>query len=118
MLDANQPLPAWARLADFLTAGLTLVAITVAASGGFHTTIQGVRINLTSPYRVLLWAVAITIVRHAFTREHPMYRHLVERGAAWRRSIALRNALVVAVATRPLVLFVGYLAVFMFGFAP
>jgi hypothetical protein len=118
MLDANQPLPAWARLADFLTAGLALVAVTVAASGGFHVSIQGIRVNLTSPYRVLAWAVALTILRHAVRREHPIYGHLVERASAWRRSIALRNALLVTVATRPVVFFVGYLAIFMFGWAP
>jgi len=117
MNDGKQSLPAWARAADFATAGLVLVAVTVAASGGFRTNIQGVRVALTSPYRVLVLAVGITIVRHAFTREHPMYRHLVERASAWRRSIALRNALLVAVATRPVVLFVGYLAVIMFGLA-
>src|SRR6266508_6840227 len=116
MTDGKQALPAWARAADFATAGLALVAVTVAASGGFRTNIQGVRVALTTPYRVLAWAIGITVLRHAFTREHSMYRHLVERAAAWRNSIALRNALVVAIATRPVVWFVGYLAVIMFGF--
>src|SRR5436309_1790291 len=70
-LDVNQSLPGWARAADFVAVSLALVAVTVAASGGFHATIQGIRVNLTSPYRVLAWAVALTLVRHAFMRERP-----------------------------------------------
>ncbi len=117
-MDVKQPLPLWARAADFLAAGLGVVAVTVAASGGFHANIQGVRVTLTSPYRVLAWAIAITVVRHALYRDRPVYGHLAERVAAWRRSIPLRNALVVAVATRPVVMLAGFLAVFTFGFAP
>lgn len=117
-LDVKQPLPPWARAVDFVTAGLALIAVIVAASGGFHANIQGLRVNLTSPYRVLAWAIAITVVRHVLIRDRPVYGHLAERVAAWRRSVALRNAITVAVATRPVVLLVGYLAVVTFGFAP
>src|SRR5262245_57995096 len=97
---------------------MALVAMILAASGGFRATIAGVRIALTSPYRVLAWAIGVTAVRHAITREQPMYRRLLEYAAAWRQSVPLRNALLVTVATRPVVLFAGYLAVLTFGFAP
>jgi len=117
-VDAKQPLPPWARAADFVTAGLALVAVIVAASGGFHANIQGFRVNLTSPYRVLAWVVALAAVRHAVTREHSLFEHLSTRVSAWRRSVSLKHAIVVATATRPIVLFVGYLAVVTFGFAP
>src|SRR5262249_44775756 len=36
----------------------------------------------------------------------------------WRQSVPLRKALLVTATTRPVVLFVAYLAVFTFGFAP
>src|SRR6185436_7762604 len=79
-------LPAWARSADFVALGLAVVALTVAASGGFRVRIGDWRLALTSPYRPLLWAVAVGAVRHALARHESMPGHLWTRIAGWARS--------------------------------
>jgi hypothetical protein len=116
--DARTPLPAWARLADFAAALLIVLAILVAATGGFRTHIGRWFIALTSPSRLLLDAAAIVVIRHLIWREYPLYRHLAPRIAVWSRSTPLRTALVAAIATRAAVFAVGYLAVVTVGYAP
>ncbi len=57
-------------------------------SGGFRIRMAGLRFSLTSPYRLLLWAIAIGLVRHFAAPAIPIYRDLPCRLAAWRRSAA------------------------------
>jgi len=117
---APLPLPRWARAADFVALTLALVAAIVAMSGGFRVRLGDWRLALTSPYRPLLLAVAIGVTRHAltFTRHASITGHLWLSLRALTRSTPFAAAATVAVATRPIVFLAGYLAVFMFGYAP
>jgi Mannosyltransferase (PIG-V) len=112
------PLPGWARAADVAAMLLIIVAITSAISGGLRMRIGSWHVSLTSPFRVLMWAAAIIIVRHLIARQEPLYRRAVAELAAWRRSPALRTAAIVVIGTRPAMFIAGYLAVVMFGYPP
>ena len=108
--------PAWARLLDFLCLLIVIVATVIAASGGFRVRIGGLRIALTSPVRLLIWAAVIGIVRHLAAPSAPIYRDLPARlRTAWRTPAA-RAASAAFAGTRFAILFVGLLAVFMFGY--
>src|SRR5262249_34280043 len=109
-LNRRDTLPRWARAADFLSLLLVVVALPVAASGGFRTRIGDSHFALTSPYRVLVWAIGIAVARHLMTRQQPVYRHLPGQMAAWARSAPFRAAAATVVGTRPAIYFVGYLA--------
>jgi hypothetical protein len=109
--------PVWARTLDGLTVLLAFVAAIVAVSGGFRAHAGGVRLAVTSPLPLLLWCVAIAVVRHVAAPQQPLYRELPHRFAAWSRVPALRHAAAAVIGTRPIMLLVGYLAVFMIGFA-
>ena len=111
----DETLPPWARAADYLSLLLAVVALTIAASGGFRVLVFGWHVALTSPYRVLAWAIAIAVVRHLAVRQQPVYRHLTGQIAAWYRATAFRVASAVVVGTRPAIYFVGYLAIFLIG---
>ena len=113
-------LPRWVRAADFVALGLALIAMIVGLSGGFRLRLGDWRLALTSPYRPLLLAVAVAAARHAltFTRHASMFGHLWVELRALTSSKPFITAAMVAVATRPVVFLVGYLAVFMFGYAP
>jgi hypothetical protein len=113
-------LPRWARAADFLALALAAVAAIVAMSGGFRLRLGDFRLALTSPYRPLLLAAAVVAARHAFTftRHASMTGHLWVRLRALTRSTPFITAATVALFTRPMVFLAGYLAVFMFGYAP
>ena len=113
-------LPRWVRAADFVALGLALIAMIVGLSGGFRLRLGDWRLALTSPYRPLLLAVAVAAARHAltFTRHASMFGHLWVELRALTSSKPFITAAMVAVSTRPVVFLVGYLAVFMFGYAP
>jgi hypothetical protein len=109
--------PLWARTLDALTVLLAVVAAIVAVSGGFRAHAGGVRLAVTSPLPLLLWCAAIAVVRHLAAPQQPLYRELPDRFAAWSRLPALRQAAAAVIGTRPIILLVGYLSVFMIGFA-
>ena len=113
-------LPRWVRAADFVALGLALSAMIVGLSGVFRLRLGDLRLALTSPYRPLLLAVAVAAARHAltFTRHASMFGHLWVELRAMTSSKPFITAAMVAVTTRPVVFLVGYLAVFMFGYAP
>lgn len=111
------PLPRWARAIDLICLALVAVAMLVAMSGGFHLQFGTTPFAVTSPGRVLLWALGLTIVRHAIAPQQPIYRHLAARIGAWAQSPAGRVAALVVVGTRPAIYFVGYLAVLLFGYS-
>lgn len=86
-------------------------------SGGFRLRVAGWRVALTSPYRLLFWAIAIGVARHVMRPATPIYRDLPRRlGARWRQP-PVHSALAVLVGTRPAIALVGYLAVIMIGYA-
>ena len=106
----------WVRAVDIVCLVLLLLAGVVAEWGGFRERFGPVRVALTDPWRLLLVALVLAAIRHGFVPRPPVYtwlpRHLkgvlgtTQARAAW-------NALLF---TRPVILFVGYLAVVMFGY--
>lgn len=110
--------PGWARFLDLLSLGLLVLAVVVAEWGGFRERVAGVRIALTSPYRIALLAAVVSIVRHALYRRAPIYRDLPSRLAAAWRSEEAKVVWPVVAGTRFAVLVVGYLAVVMIGIRP
>ena len=113
----HTPVPRWARVLDVLCLLFSGIALIVAVSGGFRVRWLGVRIGVTSPAPLLIWAFLVGAVRHAIVRERPLYRQLPRQLAEWSRLTAVRTAAVVVVGTQPAMLFVGYLAVLMIGYA-
>jgi hypothetical protein len=109
--------PRWVRAVDLLCLILVVVSVLVAMSGGFRQRVGAWRLAVTSPYPLLLWAVAIAVVRHVAAPAAPVYRDLPMRLAAWWREPGVRTATLVVAGTRPAILFVGYLAIFMFGYS-
>lgn len=119
--DAHRPSaepPRWARAVDLLCLFLVLLAIIVAAWGGFRERVGGFRLALTSPYRPLIAAVVLAVIRHLLAPAAPIYRYLPARALAGWRSAPARSAWPALVGTRLAILFVGYLAVVMFGYRP
>jgi hypothetical protein len=115
----SQPLlPRWARAADYLALLIVVVAIVIAASGGVRVRYLDWRFTMTSPYRLLVWAAAIAILRSVFARQEPIYRHLPAAVVRWVRSTPFRAAGAALVGTRPAIFLVGYLAVAVIGYAP
>ena len=115
MSNRGGTLPRWARAADYVSLILVLVAVTVAATGGFRVLVGQWHVALTSPYRVLAWAIAVTAIRHLAARQQPVYRHLPSQLAAWYRATPFRAASAVVLGTRPAIFFVGYLSIFLVG---
>src|SRR5438445_5314015 len=116
-MSEPQRLAGWVRILDGLCVLLALVAAIVALSGGFRVQLGGLRVGVTTPLPLLLWAAAIGIVRHLAVPRQPLYRELPRRVAGWARLPAVRTATATVIGTRPAMLFVGYAAVFMFGYA-
>jgi len=110
-------LPTWARAVDVLCLAIVLLAAVVAIWGGFRMRMYGVRIALTSPYRVLLVAVVLAVVRHLLTPKPSIYADLPGRVAGSLNTPPARTAFGALVGTRPAILFVGYMAVIVFGFS-
>src|SRR6266498_2771363 len=117
MTDQVRLAPPWARVLDVVCVLLVALAAIVALSGGFRLHLGGLRVGVTTPFPLLLWAVAIGAVRHLAAPGQPLYLELPLRVTTWTRLAAVRTAAIAIVGTRPIILFVGYLAVFMFGYA-
>src|SRR4051794_38854924 len=113
----RRPVPAWARALDAVSLLLAFVAAVVAVSGGFRAHLGGMRLAVTSPLPLLGWCIAIGAARHMAAPQQPLYRELPDRIRGWSRSQPVRAAASAVIGTRFVVLFVGYLAVFMVGFA-
>lgn len=111
-------LPRWARAADYLTVLIAFAALIVAASGGVRMRIYDWRFTMTSPYRLIFWAAAIALVRHFLVRQEPIYRHLPADVVGWVKSTPFRAAATTLAGSRLAIFFVGYLAVFVIGYAP
>ena len=107
----------WVRTLDVVCLLLAASAAIVAVSGGFRAHAGGIRLAVTSPLPLLAWSIAVAVVRHLAAPQQPLYREFPSRLAAWSRMPAIRSAAAAAIGTRPVMLMVGYLAVFMIGFA-
>ena len=108
--------PRWARYLDFLCLALVIVAVIISISGGFRIRFGGVRFALTSPYRTLIWAAVLAVLRHLLAPGAPIYRDLPSRIAAAWRTDAVQLSAKALVGTRLAVLLVGYLAIFTIGY--
>ena len=85
-------------------------------SGGFRLYFGVFRLALTSPLRTAAWAIAAQALRHWMVPRPPIYRDLPGRIATAWRARGTRSARSAFLATRPTILAVGYLAVFMVGY--
>jgi len=110
-------LPRWVRAADYLTFLIVIVALIIAASGGVRVRVHEWLFTMRNPYRLMVWAAAIALVRHYFVRQQPIYRHITTDLGRWVRSTPFRAAATTFAGTRPVIFFVGYLAVFVIGYA-
>ena len=108
--------PGWVRVVDLVCLLVACVAIIVAMSGGFRVRLGDWRIALTSPYRLLVWAVILSVIRHVVAPAAPIYRDVPRRVSGWWRTPGMSSAALVVAGTCPAILFVGYLAVVMFGY--
>ena len=114
--DPTASPPRWARLIDFLCLLIAIVAVVIAVSGGFRIRVVDLRIALTSPWRLLLAAVVLGVIRHIASPGAPIYRDLPSRIVrAWRKP-EWKDGTAAFVSTRAAIFFVAYLAVFMVGY--
>jgi hypothetical protein len=110
--------PRWVRAIDLLCLALIALSVVVSMSGGFRVRVGALRVAVTSPYPLLLWALAIVLVRHVVAPAAPIYRDLPRRVAASWRLPGVHSAAIVVLGTCPAILFVGYMAVLVFGYPP
>lgn len=108
--------PRWARAVDIVCLVLLLLVVVVAAWGGFRERIGPVRIALTDPWRLLLAAVLLAAVRHGLAPRPAIYAWLPRQVRARLSTPQARAAWNALLFTRPAILFVGLLAVVMFGY--
>jgi hypothetical protein len=108
--------PPWARAMDIACVLLVFLAIIVAEWGGFRERFWTMRIALTSPVRLLVAASILTAARHVFSPRPPIYAYLAGIARTGLRAAPARTAWGALLGTRPAILFVGYLAVVMFGY--
>jgi hypothetical protein len=116
MQDLTPELPRWARAADVLTLLLSLAALVIAFTGGERVTLFGVPLSVTSWVRPAAWALLLTALRHKFIPQPSLY-HLLLAGRTPRHE-TLAAVLPAVVVSRPAVLLVGLIAVYVFGFPP
>ena len=95
---------------------LLLLAVVVAEWGGFRERVGPVRIAFTDPWRLLLSALVLAAIRHGLVRRPPIYSYLPQQVKAALSTTPARAAWNALLFTRPAILFVGYLAVVMFGY--
>jgi hypothetical protein len=93
-----------------------VLAIVVAYWGGFRERVGGIRIALTSPYRLLIITAVIAALRHWLAPGAPIYRDLPARLATGWRTPASRVARAALLGTRPAILLIGYFAVVTVGY--
>ena len=86
--------PAWVRAVDLLCLGLVILAGVVTLTGGLRLHLAGARFAVTSPYRLVFWAIGIGLLRHVAAPAIPIYRDLPRRLDEWRQS-PVYSALVV-----------------------
>jgi mannosyltransferase PIG-V len=113
---APAPLPRWATILDLLTLFLIGVALLLVAFGGLRLRFAGIRLSIMTPWRPLLWAAAVAVVRHAIVRRDPVYARALEWARVTQRSEAFAASWPVFLATRLSVLAIGYFAVLTIGY--
>lgn len=104
---------AWA---DGLAAVLAVLAISAFVTGGFRTELLGLRLSVTSWWRVALVAAGLLALRHWLQPAPSILTRAVHGARAWRRDPVTRGTWPVVVTTRVGVLVVGLMAVFAVGY--
>src|SRR5439155_14285 len=66
--------PAWVRAVDLLCLGLVILAGVVTLTGGLRLHLAGARFAVTSPYRLVFWAIGIGLLRHVAAPALPTCR--------------------------------------------
>jgi len=101
---------------DFVCLTLVLLALIIFLSGGFRVRVFDVRIALTSPVRLLVWALGLAILRHVLAPQRPIYADAPARvRAAWGTD-EVRTAVAALVGTRFALFLIGYLAIPLVGY--
>jgi hypothetical protein len=108
--------PGWARLADLAVVVLVLLAISAAITGGFRTEVLGIRVSVTSWWRLALALAVVLVGRHAAVRSPSIATRVVRGVRAWRRDPVTTATWPLAVTTRLGVLLVGLMAVHAIGY--
>ena len=114
--EAVDALPRWARRLDAVCFGLLLLALVVAQWGGFREQVGSMRVALTSPWRVLAVAILLGAVRHWRYPSPAIWIDLPPRLMGAARSDAAKIGWRAFFGTRPVILFLGFMAVSMFGY--
>jgi hypothetical protein len=70
-------LPLWARLADLAAILLLVLLAVVLEQGGIRGRFAGVRLSLTNPWRIAMWAGLLVALRHALIRRDPISRRAI-----------------------------------------
>ncbi len=115
-----QPPPV-SRLVRALDAALLValgLAIIVLVFGGVRVRYDFVGVSIQSPWRALVAAVGLGVVRHLLLRRPTTWDRLRGGLAAWRRDAAVREAIGATLAVRLPVLAAGFLAVLVLGYPP
>ena len=73
-------LPTLAWLADAVVVCLIAAAVAVALSGGFVARGWGLRVAVTSGWRLFGWALLVFVIRHAWIRRPTLWQRLGSRG--------------------------------------
>src|SRR5688500_15333296 len=80
--DPDATLPRLARVADGTVVLLWVAAAVIAETGGFVARVFGVRLSVTSGWRVLLWALVVLALRHAWIRRPSLWQRVRSYGTA------------------------------------
>jgi hypothetical protein len=120
-------LPRWARIVDYLSFALIVLAAYIAVFGGVSVELFDQRLKASSPLRILMEAAILSAVRHWRYREPTLREHVairfvwLQERAPWispqRWPAAIVTAVSVGVTSRLAVLIVGYMAVNAVGYA-
>ena len=103
--------PRWVRIADGLAVALFCLSALLIVGDGVRFELAGIRIAVSSPLRVALWAVVVVVGRHVFYRAPP----LTARAWQWLQGDTVRHdvpaMLRLLAATRLPIIVIGFLAV-------
>ncbi len=115
-VPAPSTLPIVPRLLDVVIIVFSLVALTVAITGGFREWTPVGRISITSWLRPMLWALGLFLVRSYFWPGEKLFSR-ISRGLRRFMNDDGVAVLPIFLTTRIGVLLIGFLAVAMIGYA-
>jgi hypothetical protein len=111
-------LPKWASFLDFGTIVALFLLFSNLVFEGFRFRAGDLRLTATSPWRIALFAIVFAAIRHALVRRPALHTRIIAGlRRAWA-SEARRIVLPAFVASRTMVLAVGFFAVVLVGYAP